>query len=98
MIFDYIEGIIDPEENPAFEYSFTYIDPRIDQIDEIEVEFPIIDDDTLYMILMGEGTYPHALTITLLWNAEEDLDITFTCNDGVTLDWNNKAGDNSCGA
>ena len=41
---------------------------------------------------MAEGTEIHALSITLLWNADEDLDVTFYCDDGVTLNWDNPKG------
>jgi len=45
------------------------------------------------------GIQIDTLTITLLWNAEADLDVSFTCDDdGVTIDWTNMDGNNTCGA
>ena len=98
IIFDYFTATIDPSLGPEYPYSFTYEDPAGSTVDTIEVSFPEITADSIYAILMGGGAEPHALTITLLWNAEEDLDVTFTCNDGVTIDWYNQGGENSCGA
>ena len=43
---------------------------------------------TLDYILRELGTEIDQMTVTLLWNAEEDLDLTFNCDDGTTIDWN----------
>lgn len=54
--------------------------------------------ENLQSILSAEGTSVNELTITLFWNADEDLDVTFQCVDGVTIDWSNREPDNTCGA
>ena len=59
----------------------------------LKIEGPIINE-----ILLAEGTEITALTISLFWNADEDLDLTFYCDDGTVIDWNNKNGGNACGA
>ena len=38
-------------------------------------------------ILRGEGTQVDQLTITLLWNADDDLDLSFVCDDTVEVNW-----------
>ena len=39
------------------------------------------------------------MVITLLWNADDDLDLAFTCiDDNVKIDWSNAKGENICGA
>ena len=84
-----------------YEYSFQYPGPfqyTEEEVDSIEVYFPEINDITLNNILRNEGTYVDALTITLLWNADDDLDLAFICDDGETIDWGNKEGNNACGA
>ena len=47
---------------------------------------------------MAEGTEIHALSITLLWNADEDLDVTFYCDEQTTINSSNKGGKNDCRA
>ena len=38
-----------------------------------------------------------SLSITLLWNSDEDLDLSFNCEDGVTIDWSYREATNDCG-
>lgn len=77
IIFDYQIGLITPSEQLT--YSFLYED-TLTTIDTIRVLFPSeLNGDTLNQILAAENAYVHTLTITLLWNAEEDLDLNFMC-------------------
>ena len=47
-------------------------------------------------ILRGEGTQVDQLTITLLWNADDDLDLSFVCDDTVEVNWNYRDVENQC--
>ena len=38
------------------------------------------------------------VSVTLLWNAEENLDLTFSCDEWTTIDSKNADGPNDCGA
>jgi len=48
-------------------------------------------------MLRAIGTEIKEFSITLIWNAEEDLDLSFTCSDGTVID-NSGGSENECGA
>ena len=97
VIFDYYMATMDAEST-EYSYKYTYTDPSKLMIQQIEFEIPEITEEGISQILTTEGTQMYPLSITLLWNAEEDLDLTFTCDDGITLDWDNPKISNQCGA
>ena len=96
MIFNYIEASIDPAVSTNYAYSFIYYDP------EVISSLPAISwvtGDQLGSIIDGEGlSATHSLIITLLWNAEQDLDLTFDCDDGTTIEYSSPDSPNYCGA
>ena len=146
VIFDYIDGAVDPGE--SYSFTTTYNEPptppesepspveEVEEVDEEEeAEAPAPDDEPtppedeatpaeeeeeedppspeeareyvapelpnnegLESILLSEGSGVDQLTITLLWNTDDDLDVSFTCDDGQILNWNNMDGPNECGA
>ena len=57
-----------------------------------------IDAERLEAITSWAGSAPDKLTVTLLWDAEEDLDLAFVCQDGVKINWDNSKGENGCAA
>ena len=99
-VYDYIIGILDPALDPLYQYEFQfdyadvirYEEPPIETVDP-KIEGPVINE-----ILNGEDTEMSTLSITLFWNADEDLDLTFICDQYNTIDWDNAHGHNDCGA
>ena len=96
VIFDYTIGDIHPKEE--YEYEFTYEGYETANIDIVHIEFPEITVSTMDEILRSEGTEVSSLTVTLLWNAEENLDLTFVCDEQTTINSSNKGGKNDCRA
>jgi len=97
-IYDYVQGILDPEDQSEFEFSFTYTSPKDPTLDEINIEFTEVNSEKINEILNDNEYQVDTLTITLLWNAEEDLNLSFNCDDETTIDINNEASDNTCEA
>ena len=101
IIFDYILDTIDAEINPMYEFSYTYNVPSeaiIEGYDELDLSITYIDGESMKQIIEASGSETDKLVISLLWNAEEDLDLAFTCEDDVRIDWSNSKGENECGA
>ena len=62
-------------------------------------QFPEITPESINKILKNAGSHADHLTITLLWNTDDDLDLGFDCiDDGKTINWGNKDGPNDCEA
>ena len=97
VVFDYTMGTLDPQINTEADYQFTYPGPDGPPVEHVEVEFPEANGNGVNKMLKGIGTEMSELSITLLWNAEEDLDLQLTCPDGTSVDYETDAA-NECGA
>ena len=64
----------------------------------IKLDFPRMDGSSIDQILNFYNTQVQSLTITLFWNAQEDIDLSFECYDGVIINYDNMLEPNMCDA
>jgi len=56
------------------------------QTDESTYNFPAAAPNVIDLILDSYGIEVTAMTISLFWNAEADLDLSVTCHDLIEID------------
>ena len=79
--------LITDEEGPTttmFVETATFDDFNV--MPEYDPNFPYMTSDNIDLVLEDLDVEASDLTVSLFWNADADLDLTFQCHDGVTID------------